>query len=192
MEQMITTPRLRLPPFSQRHLTRRYVGWLNDPETVRYSEQRHRQHTLPGCRAYWKSFKGTSNYFWAIESLDPALGHIGNMNAYVDLRNGVADVGIIIGEKAARGQGLALEAWLAVCEFLFGHVGVRKITAGMLAGNRAMCRLARRAGMRRDGRRKEQYLFNGRPMDIVHVALFRDEWKSSRSSASWRRGKAAT
>lgn len=36
----------RVVRFADRHLTERYVGWLNDPAVVRYSEQRHSRHTL--------------------------------------------------------------------------------------------------------------------------------------------------
>lgn len=189
MEQLIKTGRLELAPFSRRHLTARYVAWLNDPATVRYSEQRHRTHTLDACRAYWKSFEGTPHYFWAIECREPSLGHVGNLNAYVDVRNGVADLGILIGEPAARGRGLALEAWTAVCDFLFRQAGVRKITAGMMAANQPMVRLARRAGMKRDGRRRDQYLLDGKPVDIVYAALFREEWLAARRRRS-RRAKA--
>src|SRR5207244_1087643 len=97
------------------------------------------------CRAYWQSFAGTPHYFWA--ALADDLGHIGNLNAYVDLRHGVADVGILIGQSAAQGQGYATEAWLAACDFLLRERGLRKVTAGTIAPNQPMLRLMERAGM---------------------------------------------
>lgn len=180
MECTIETPRLRLVPFARRHLTPRYVGWLNDPATVRYSEQRHRKHTLDSCRIYWRSFRGTPHYFWAIEARDCAVGHIGNMNAYVDPKNGVADIGILIGERHARGRGYALEAWTNVCRYLFEDAGLRKVTAGMMNVNTPMQKLARRAGMRRDGRRRRHCWWEGREVDVIHVAVFRCEWSAVR------------
>lgn len=77
---VLRTSRLRLEPFAEPHLTERYVGWLNDPDVVRFSEQRHRRHTLASCEAYWRSFEGTPNHFWAIVADDASLGHIGNIN----------------------------------------------------------------------------------------------------------------
>jgi len=56
---VLQTARLRMVPFSEAHLTTRYVGWLNDPEVVRYSEQRHQTHTIESCRSYLLSFSGT-------------------------------------------------------------------------------------------------------------------------------------
>lgn len=184
MESVIETPRLRLVPFARRHLTARYVGWLNHPATMRFSEQRHRRHTIPSSRAYWQTFRGTPNYFWAVEARDPLLGHIGNLNAYVDARNGVADLGILIGEASARGRGLALEAWSNACRFLFEEADLRKLTAGMLEVNAPMRALAERAGMRRDGRRRRHYCWEGQEVDVVHVALFRSEWPSVRRRLS--------
>mgnify|MGYP006139229499 CR=1 FL=1 len=32
--------------FTRRHLTSNYISWLNDQELVKYSEQRHLNHTF--------------------------------------------------------------------------------------------------------------------------------------------------
>lgn len=170
----IRTNRLVMTPFCERHLTARYVAWLNDRELMRYSEQRHKSHTLASCRAYWRSFADTPNYFWAIEEMANDLGHIGNINAYVNQINGLADLGILIGLPQARGQGYGQEAWAGVCSFLLQEVGLRKITAGILALNRPMLKLARKVGMVEDGVRRRHYLCDGIEVDIIHLALFRE------------------
>ena len=169
----LRTERLVITPFSERHLTARYVAWLNDRELMRYSEQRHKTHTLESCRLYWHSFADTPNYFWALEETANGLGHIGNMNAYVNPINGLADLGILIGSPPAQRQGYGQEAWTGVCNFLFQEVGLRKITAGVLALNRPMLMLARKAGMVEDGVRRRHYLCDGREVDVIHLALFR-------------------
>jgi RimJ/RimL family protein N-acetyltransferase len=151
------------------------VGWLNDPEVVRYSEQRHRIHTIESCREYWRSFVGTPHHFWAILVSGSQLGHIGNINAYVDEKNRLADVGILIGEKTAWGQGYGLEAWIAVCMHLLNEQGVRKVTAGTSAANKGMLRIMEKSGMVADGRRVRQYIFEGKETDIIHMALFNDK-----------------
>ena len=174
---VIATDRLRLVPFQEHHLSERYLSWLNDRELMRYSEQRHRTHTLESCRGYWRSFTGTPNYFWAIEETQDGLGHIGNLNAYVDRTNLLADLGIVIGERAAKGRGYGLEAWQAACGFLFRELAIRKVTAGTLAVNQAMLKLMDAAGMERDGERKRHYLVAGEEVALVYAALFREEWE---------------
>jgi [ribosomal protein S5]-alanine N-acetyltransferase len=173
---ILETARLRIEPFADQHLTARYVGWLNDPEVVKFSEQRARAHTLETCRAYAASFAGTPHFFWAAVARDEALGHLGNLNAYLDPANGVADVGILIGERSAQGRGYSTEAWMAVCDFLLRTLGVRKVTAGTISPNAPMVRLMERVGMVEDGRRVRQQLWNGQEVDVVYAALFREEW----------------
>jgi RimJ/RimL family protein N-acetyltransferase len=88
--------------------------------------------------------------------------------------NGLADLGILIGAPQARGQGYGQEAWTGVCDFLFQEVGLRKITAGVLALNRPMLMLARQVGMVEDGVRRRHYLCDGMEVDVIHLALFRE------------------
>ena len=173
---VIETDRLQIVPFSEEHLTATYVSWLNDPEVVRYSEQRHRSHTLESCKDYWQSFLKTPNYFWAIVARDARLGHIGNMNAYVDAPNLVADVGIMIGERQVWGLGFGLEAWTAVCGYLLGNVRMRKLTAGCLSVNTAMLRVMHRTGMVEEARLRRQRLFEGQELDTIHTAIFQGDW----------------
>lgn len=169
---VLTTPRLRLEPFDERDLSDRYVGWLNDPDVVRYSEQRHRRHTLDSCRAFVDSFRDSADMLWAIrhKALEPP--HVGNIAAYIDVHNGIADVTILLGERRVWGQGVGLEAWRAVCDYLLKQADVRKVTAGTLASNHAMLSIMRRSGMTHDGRRTAHYLVDGQPVDLVYAALF--------------------
>jgi ribosomal-protein-alanine N-acetyltransferase len=177
---VIETARLRIVPFDEEHLSERYVGWLRDPEVVRFSDQRYRTHTLASCRDYLRSFDGTPHSFWAVIARDPALGHVGNMNAYLDERSSVADVGILIGERAVWGGGYGTEAWIAVLRHLLQARGVRKVTAGTLSINHGMRKIMERSGMEPDGVRAGQYLFEGSPVDIVHGAAFADRWRAPR------------
>ena len=171
---MIETERLLIVPFSERYLTPRYVGWLNDPEVVRYSDQRYKSHTLESCREYWGSFTGTPHYFWAIVARDCELGHIGTLTAYVDPPHSVADLAILIGDPAVWGEGCGSEAWSATCSYLLGSGGMRKVTAGTLAQNKGMLGIMRRTGMVEDGVRIRQYLFEGQETDMVCAAIFRE------------------
>ena len=145
---------------------------------MKYSEQRHKMHTLETCRAYLQSFENSSHYFWAILERAKGLGHIGNINAYVDNNNALADIGILIGQETSQNQHYGLEAWFGVCNYLFRSDGIRKLTAGTLSVNHRMIKLMRRSGMIKDGIRKRHYLYQGKETDIIHMALFRDQWEN--------------
>jgi [ribosomal protein S5]-alanine N-acetyltransferase len=168
----IKTRRLTLTAFADEHLTKRYVGWLNDPEVVRYSEQRHRRHTAESCREFIGSFATGPSHLWAIIEKERSLGHIGNINSVVDAPNRTADVAILIGEKQAWGDGLGAEAWMAVVDYLLGPGGMRKVTAGAMAENKAMLKIMNKAGMAEEGRRNGQFLLDGRAVDAILTARF--------------------
>jgi ribosomal-protein-alanine N-acetyltransferase len=177
------TRRLRIEPFEERHLTERYIGWLADAEVTRWSEQRHTHHSLESCRAYFESFRGTPNMFFAIVAKDDALGHIGNLNVYVDEKNGLADIGILIGERSAWGHGYGREAWGAVLNELLAEPGIRKVSGGCVAENAAMVRVMRACGMSEDGRRVRHYLYEGREADVVYFAAFAARPETSSTSS---------
>ena len=170
----LTTKRLIIEPFTEKLLTAEYVSWLNDPNIVRFSEQRHKTHTLESVRQYLKSFENSANCFWAIFAKERMLGHIGNMTAYIDINNKIADLAILIGKEEAWGKGYATEAWMAVCRHLFEVVKVRKITAGCVSTNTRMLKLMERTGMIKDGCRRRHYIWENQEVDIVYAALFSD------------------
>ena len=170
----ITTERLFIEPFSEKYLTGRYVSWLNDADLMKFSENRHRVHTPASCMEYFESFNGSDNCLWAI-TLKESGKHIGNINAYIDSHNSVADIGIMIGERSAHGKGFGLEAWQGVVDFLIKNLHIRKVTAGTMSVNQGMIKIMKRAGMVEDGTRKRQLIYDGVEVDIVHMAIFNSE-----------------
>lgn len=123
------------------------------------------------------SLRKGPHYFWAISVFRDKLGHIGNITAYVDEANKTADLGILIGEIKAWGKGYAAEAWIAVCKYLFKKMNIRKITAGTMSSNERMLNLMKRAGMSNDGRRIRQYNLEGKEVDVIHKAIFKERLK---------------
>lgn len=122
------------------------VKWLNDPEVVRYSEQRHQQHDEES-QAY---YLGDGPDVFRKICVDSQF--IGTITAYVDRHNSVADVGILIGDRSIWGQGYGTEAWKSFCNSLFSG-GIRKIEAGAMCTNQAMIRICSNYQMFREGGR---------------------------------------
>ena len=178
--ETIKTKRLVLEPFSEKHFSPEYVGWLNDPEVMRFSEQRHRKHTLESCKEYIDSFKGAVNYIWVILVNDVGIGHIGNISVHVDTNNNIADISILIGKKQVWGQGFGSEAFIGICNYLVSKLKIRKVTAGTLSTNVAMFKVMQNAGMVEDGVRKRHYMCEGREVDIVHMAIFSKSWSKTK------------
>lgn len=169
LDDIIETSRLQLVTFCKEYITPEYVAWLNNPAVVRYSEQRHRKHSLESCQQYFYSFKNTPNRLWAIVC---AGQHIGNISAYIDPYNGLADIAILIGELSCWGKGYGFEAWDAVCHYLLKTLNIRKVTAGAMSVNTAMIQIMKKANMLEDGCRKCHHMIEGQLADVMYYALF--------------------
>lgn len=178
---IIHTNRLEISPFQAKHCTDDYISWLNDPDIVRYSEQRHQLHTRQTCEAYYQSFLDSTcpHYFWAILTKtfpDKKISqrHIGTLTAYLDPLNQIADLGIMIGEKSLWGNGYGLEAWQAILNYLLTQQDIRKLTAGMISTNQAMLKLTQKSGMHLDGRRIRHCCWENMEVDVIYTAIFNE------------------
>ncbi|HEY6021572.1 MAG TPA: GNAT family N-acetyltransferase [Candidatus Paceibacterota bacterium] len=139
------------------------VGWLNDPEVVRYSEQRHLKHNKEFQGIHIRMFDEPPNLYRAIYK-DGRI--IGTITARVDRYNDVADVGLMIGEKSEWGKGFGTEAWTSFCDHLLNN-GVRKIEGGTMSINRGMVSIFRKYDMIYEGRRHAHFLYGGETVDMV-------------------------
>lgn len=131
---------------------KRLVGWLNDPALMKYSEQRHAEHTVDTQYNYLYD-RGYSPQIYERIYLDNVM--IGTITADLDGKNYVADVGILIGAQHI-GKGHGYSAWRLFCDGL-SKKGVRKIEGGCMAQNKAMIRLFEKSGMRLEGTRRYHF-----------------------------------
>lgn len=166
---VLETQRLRIAPFTEADVTDRYVGWLNDSDVVRYSEQRHRRHDRKSCTEYFESMR--NQYFCSIR-LQDGNTHIGNISATVDRPNCTVDLAILIGEKTAWGKGFGLEAWIAMMQYFLERSDIRRVTGGCAANNVAMVAIMERAGMKHDFTRPRAFLIDGEEVDSVHYVAY--------------------
>lgn len=163
--------KVTLQQFTESDITSTYISWLNDPVTMRFSNQRFLHHDACSSQRYLATFEGSPNFFFTVR--DKSTGNaIGTMTAYLSPPHGTADLGILIGERSAWGQGFGLDAWTALLVHLLQQPHIRKVTAGTLACNTPMLSLAAKSGMTPDGQRKQQELVDGVPHDILYFAKF--------------------
>src|SRR5215475_8509859 len=141
MTPALRSVRLILYPYSPMLVEQTHVDWLNDKDLMRYSEQRHHEHSLRTQLDYVRE-EHPSRFVWLIRcgGID-----IGTMSAYVDAVNKRANLGILLGRREYHGQGLAAEAWTAVIDYFFDN-DFNKIECGCQDDNWPMRRLATSTG----------------------------------------------
>ena len=140
------------------------VDWLNNHDLMRYSEQRHKEHTVETQYEYLRSFH-YPDVFWSIMAKDTLIG---TATAYVDDHNKVANLGILIAES---GYGHGTIAWRLCCDYLFERK-LRKVEAGCADKNLGMMAICRKAGMFVEGRQVSHFQFEDGLSDLVHWGKF--------------------
>lgn len=168
---ILTGNRVLVRPFTVEDISEVYLGWLHDPEVMRFSNQRFSIHTRDTCLAYFASFKNSANYFLAIcDRRDGTM--VGTLTVYRSVPHATADIGIMVGERRVWGHGVGAEAFALVLAALRSSGLIRKVTAGTLVVNRGMLRVMEKAGMQREATRQAQELIDGVPVDVVYYAAF--------------------
>ena len=157
---------LSLKTFTHNNITDEYIEWLNDPDVVKYSNQRFLKHTRESCTKYLESFEGSSNLFLSI-NLNENNCYVGTMTIYISIEHQVADIGILIGDKKTWGLGIASEAYQLVFNFLFKNYTIRKVTSGTLSSNKAMLRVFEKLDMHPDGIRFKHEIVDHVATDIL-------------------------
>ena len=164
--------RITLRAMTAADITPEYIGWLNDPEVMRHSNQRFVRHDRASCERYLASFSNDSPNLFISVRLVCTDEAIGTLTAYRNPHHGTADIGILMGNKRLWGQGLGAEAFCLLADWLAHQRGTRKLSCGTLSSNHAMLRLAEGAGFKSEAVRSAQELVDGEPADIVYFARF--------------------
>jgi ribosomal-protein-alanine N-acetyltransferase len=162
-----------LESFALSDITTEYVSWLNDPEVVRYSNQRFRCHTAKSCEEYLQSFQNSPNLFFAVR-LGTNGKTVGTATAYISVPHGTADIGLLIGNREHWGKGVGLDAWKTLMDCLLKRYSIRKVTGGTLRANVGMVRIMERAGMELEAVRSKQQIVEGEAQDELYFARFGD------------------
>tara|TARA_Y100000768_G_C23893857_1_gene641535 strand:- start:381 stop:923 length:543 start_codon:yes stop_codon:yes gene_type:complete len=168
----INHERVGIRLFTEKDITKEYISWLNDPEVVKFSNQRFKFHDSDSSKAFLKYINSLDAIFLKIIHKQ-SDEFIGTMTVYFSLNHSTADIGIMVGNRKFWNQGIGAEAWTALMNFLLDKLNVRKVTGGTLSCNRGMIRIFEKVGMIQDGIRIEQEIFDDKAHDIVYFAKFK-------------------
>jgi ribosomal-protein-alanine N-acetyltransferase len=150
----------------------RYVAWMNDPDVVRYLESRHQQQSESDVRDFVARQAAREDTLFLGMYLRDDGAHIGNVKlSPIVRRHARAELGILIGERAAWGKGYASEAIAAAAAYAFSELKLAKITAGCYGSNRGSRNAFAKAGFSVEGTRPAQYDLDGIWDDEIIMGL---------------------
>jgi RimJ/RimL family protein N-acetyltransferase len=144
---LIQTERFLLKTLAGKDVSDRYLGWLNNKEVRSFITAAKKTSTLLSLREYVRTQSARQDtVFLGIFAKENSL-HIGNIKYQpVDSQKGYAVMGILIGDPAYRGLGVASEAIKESAIWLKNHRNINQIVLGVHKKNEAAVRAYRKAG----------------------------------------------
>lgn len=153
-------------------VTETYVSWLNDAQVNRYLESRFQHHTLESTRAFVASCRADENVLFLGLRYPSFEGrHVGNIKLDINRRHGLGEVGILIGERAVHGRGVATDAIKLMANIARTQLGLRKLSAGCYAANKGSERAFVKAGFAVEAVRPKHLLVGDRSEDLVQMGM---------------------
>lgn len=172
-----------LKKLSLEHCTSEYLGWLNDPEVNRYLETGDFPTSTKDLQDYINQIP-RNELFLAIHSKENN-SHIGNIRIHkIDFKNGLAEYGIMIGDKTKWGKGYAREVSIEVLRHCFNRLNLRKITLGVFSNNTSAIKSYEKMGFLIEGNYKEHLFHENKYEDIIRMAIFKNQFNDMHMTVS--------
>lgn len=173
--------RVRLVPLERPLHLENALRWLNDTSIVATVEFNwgvtRRQEELFFERI---ETERESELHWAI--LDDSDVHVGIISLKsIHWRLRLAEGGILIGERAAWGRGLATDAIRVRTRIAFDELGLHRVEGHTI--NPAMCRVFEKCGYRREGTQRKKFWRGGRWHDVALYAILDEDHRNREASA---------
>ncbi len=145
----------------------RYLAWLSDESINQYLEVRF---NLPCDVSELRQFvnsinKSSDSILFGIFDTKTDI-HVGNIKmGPINSHHGVADLGLLIGDKSFWGFGYGSEAIGLVCDYAFNSLGLAKLTAGCYAENVGSMKAFLKQDFVQEGILSRQWLCDGKRQD---------------------------
>lgn len=158
-----------------------YLGWLTDSNVYRYIGrdeyfQRIDQNELiKYAKEMWA--EPFVSFFAVCTQEDNKFIGTAKINFVNEklYRNGIADLGVMIGNRCYWGRGISIEIIRLLSNFAFFHMNVRKLTAGVHSLNEPMIKAFLRVGFKQDGCLRQQLSVEGNYCDHILLSCFANE-----------------
>jgi len=168
-EVKLISDRLIFEPLGLKHLSTRYVNWMNDSLVNKYMESGG-DYTLDKLRDFLLEQERNKILFWAIK-IKKTKKHIGNIKINpIDNRNNSGEYGIMIGDKKEWGKGFAFEASSTVINYCFNTLNLSEIKLGVNHKNINAIKLYRKLGFTEHDRLKSPEKYINVDKNIVRMS----------------------
>ena len=152
--------------------------WINDPEVNRWLIAGQVPLSEAAEAEFYRETEAShSDYLFEIRVTgdDRYIGNCGLND--VDLVHGHGEVGIVIGEPDAQGQGFGRDAIVTLLRFGFDTLGLHRIHIRHIDGNKRAAHLYPSIGFRPTGREREHLFIRGSWRDELAYDMLDREFR---------------
>ena len=152
-----------------------FLKWVNDPEVRRFITRIFP--ATEGDEHEWLERlrkKPDTDIVLMIEVKGRPIGTIGIHG--IDWKNRIATTGALIGEKEYWNKGYGTDAKMALLDYAFNTLNLRKIMSRVKAFNRRSLAYSLHCGYAVEGRLRRQHFEGGKYYDEFVLGLFKNQW----------------
>lgn len=150
--------------------TKKYCGWLNDPQVTRYLATKRA--TIAGLKKYIQEKNESSNSLFFGIFLKQNRKHIGTVKLEpINFKESKATVGIMIGDKNYWGKGLAPETIKLLIDYAFQKLKLKEVNLGVISENKAAIRAYQKVGFKVDRINKKSVCYGDRVYDNLIMSV---------------------
>jgi RimJ/RimL family protein N-acetyltransferase len=157
-----------------------FTTWINDYRTARTLTFRApmSMHQEEAWFEQMQAGQGKSGYLFVACLLadDRPVGNVGLFD--LDLVNGSAGLGIMVGDPADRGRGLGTDMMEAIVAFGIARLRLERIWLDVFDFNPGAQRVYERVGFTLEGVLRHALYHEGRFVDVHRMAILAGEWRA--------------
>lgn len=154
----------------------KYVKWMNDIKVTDGINQSKNLVTLESEREWIENNSKISNYNFSIvkKENDELIGNCSFHN--IDKINGLATVGIFIGEEENRNKGYGSEALKLLIGYGFDYLNLNNIMLTVYSFNKNAISCYKKVGFKEMGKRRGALMQKNIRYDIIYMDMIREEY----------------
>lgn len=152
--------------------------WRNDPELMMLARVGERKTTLKQEKEDIKTARKSSNQAYHLiltKSDNVPIGFL-RFN-FIDKSSGNVWLRMMIGDKKSQGKGYACEALHCYLKWMFGILGIHRITLECYSTNLRAIKFFKKIGFQKEGVLREAVCINGKYHDVISFGMLRKDFK---------------
>ena len=153
---------------SKSDVSEAYLGWLNDYEVIKFTEQKHFKHSLKSVEDFIiQKYESNSDLLFGIFYSNE---HIGNIKlGPIKWKHKSAEISYFIGNRKFWGKGIATKAVKKVVEYALDVLLLEKVNAGYYDQNLGSAKVLERCNFVVEGTKVSDVIFENKRINLILV-----------------------